>query len=133
MTLNETTSPVPSDTLDAFIVAVPLKRVLQYLRHPRNVLPLEAAATDPLQEGPLCLDTEALHINLGTPGIDEPDCPVEENLHVLESAMKEGWKCVPVLFSGQLERAMDTGLISGETLLRLRLNLMALPSADLGE
>ena len=133
MILNKPTPPASVFSLEAFIVAVPLKRLLHYLRHPRHQMPLHTSKLEPLQTDPLKNIREALHINLGTPEIEEPECPIEENLHVLETAIKKEWKTVPVLFSGQLERAVHAGLISGETLIQLRLHLMALPSLALDD
>lgn len=52
-----------------------------------------------------------LHLNLGTPGIEEPDDPIEENAIALYTALLLGWDSLPVILSGELELAVEEGLI----------------------
>lgn len=112
--------------LDAFIVPVSLPALLHYLRQPRHGISIQSHVRKVHASSPAPETGEALHINLGSPGIEEPDNPIEENLHVLESAIQDRKDHVRVLFSGRLERAVEAGLISEQTLLRLRLHLMAM-------
>lgn len=128
MSLNNTIHPTPSLDFEALIVPVPVRQLLHYLRHPRDERRLDNMAGIPPERPSLPLGEEFLHINLGSEGIEEPTSPIEENLHVLQHAIQENSQWVPVFFSGQLERAEQAGLISGETLIRLRLHLMAIPS-----
>jgi hypothetical protein len=61
-----------------------------------------------------------LHINVGIPGIEEPVHPIEENAAALYAAMVMGAESLEVILSGELERAVEAGLIEDATLDNLR-------------
>lgn len=61
-----------------------------------------------------------LHINLGIPGIEEPENPIEENPAALYAAMAMGAESIQVILSGELERAVEVGLIEDGALDNLR-------------
>ena len=61
-----------------------------------------------------------LHINLGIPGIEEPEDPIEENGAALYAAMVMGLETLQVIFSGELELAVEAGLIADSALENLR-------------
>lgn len=61
-----------------------------------------------------------LHLNLGIPGIEDPPHPVEENACALQAALLTGAPTIEVLLSGELELALEAGLISEKALSNLR-------------
>jgi hypothetical protein len=130
----EQASPIsPTESLQPFIIYVPLKTLLRNLRTQQQAFHCQQKDDEAyfLDSAPGdCV--EVLHLNLGTPGIEEPINPIEENLHVLESAIRQGKKSVPVLFSGDLKRAVEQGYISDRILTRLTQRLLANETSLLG-
>jgi hypothetical protein len=61
-----------------------------------------------------------LHINLGIPGVEEPDHPIEENPAALYAAMAMQAESLQVILSGELELAVEAGLIEEADLENLR-------------
>ncbi|MFO7724554.1 MAG: hypothetical protein R6V45_03310 [Oceanipulchritudo sp.] len=61
-----------------------------------------------------------LHINLGIPGIEAPPHPIEENAAALEVALHLGRESLEVILSGELELAVEAGLIPERALSDLR-------------
>lgn len=63
---------------------------------------------------------QPLHLNLGIPGIEDPQHPIEENPEALLAALLLHSPTVPVILSGDLECARQEGLISEQAMSNLR-------------
>ena len=104
--------------------------LLQYIRR-------KTGRADPLDEvmSLLQLDPEAppdwhrilregtrspLHLNLGIPGIERPDHPIEENPAALYAAILLKVPTLQVILSGEIELAQEEGLITVKALHKLR-------------
>jgi hypothetical protein len=112
-----------------FLFEIPLDALLRYLAEetqspegPEMLLRKEARDEETidwhrvLRQGLQC----RLHINLGIPGIEEPAHPIEENPAALYAAMAMGAESLDVILSGELERAVEAGLIEDSALDNLR-------------
>ena len=53
-----------------------------------------------------------LHLNLGIPGIEHPEHPIEENESALFAALLLGRPTLPVILSGEWQLAVSEGLIT---------------------
>jgi hypothetical protein len=62
-----------------------------------------------------------LHINLGTPGIDEA-AGLDDGWEILRGALDKGLNYVPAVLSGELETAVAAGLISNQQLVKFQRN-----------
>lgn len=114
---------------DPFIVSISVKSILAYLErhlhsnHHQHLFhsPLDCTSSSEdwhrfIRSG---LQTP-LHLNLGIPGIEEPDHPIEENPECLHAACILGSETIPVILSGEIELALEEGLIDEQTMLNLR-------------
>ena len=122
--------PVTMSHLDWPLFEIPVHRILDYISDktgmPVTTLSLhnsfpEASSSCP--DWQLALGDglhQRLHINLGNPGVEEPGHPIEENAVVLYAALLLGWESIPVILSGELEIAVEEGLIPEQSLRRLR-------------
>lgn len=114
----------PPISIEALIVTVPVSHLLTYLQDfgykPDSPQPTHSSIETKPEKSPL----EHLHINLGSPGIEDPDDPIEEHEHVLLEALQNNDETVRVLFSGQVERAHAANLITTDDLIRIRQELM---------
>ncbi|NBD37751.1 MAG: hypothetical protein GVY10_04185 [Verrucomicrobia bacterium] len=61
-----------------------------------------------------------LHLNLGIEGVEEPAFPIEENAATLLVAARFHLPVLPVLLSGEWERAFAAGLLSANQLRALQ-------------
>lgn len=115
---------------DPFIIEIPVNAVLNYLQeqsdphdyrtHPGRLLcGGHRSWTDwhRLIRSGLSVP---LHLNLGIPGIEIPDHPIEENPEALYAAIVLLLPTVPVLLSGEIELASESGLISEQAMSNLR-------------
>ena len=59
-----------------------------------------------------------LHLNLGIPGLESPDHPIEENASALHAALLLGKTQITVILSGEWEIALAEGLIDQQQLER---------------
>jgi hypothetical protein len=100
---------------------IPVAAILEYLEHQTGI-PYTAA----LQNGPEANKWHMalreglqnhLHLNLGIPGIEDPEQPIEENESSLLAALLLGKPVLPVILSGEWELAVEAGLITREQLL----------------
>lgn len=122
---------------DPFVLHLPVNAVIQYLEdqtgdreirhHPWRLI-----------ENTMSVGTDwhrlfrhglqvPLHLNLGIPGIEVPDHPIEENPEVLVVALTLGLQEIPVILSGELEIAEEVGLIDKKAMSNLR-NLIRITS-----
>ena len=112
------------------IFEIPVDRVLEFLHHKtgekistlslHKLLP-KASASCP--DWRLALNVglhQRLHLNLGIPGIETPDQPIEENAVALYTALLLGWDSLPVILSGELDIAVEEGLIPPGSLEQIR-------------
>ncbi|NDV62771.1 hypothetical protein G0Q06_09940 [Puniceicoccales bacterium CK1056] len=67
-----------------------------------------------------------LHINLGIPGIEIPEHPIEENPAALYAALVLRIQVIPVILSGEIDIACEEALISENALSKLRKIIRAL-------
>ena len=65
-------------------------------------------------------DLPPLHLNLGIEGLEEPDFPIEENAASLLAAVRFRLPVLPVLLSGEWERAFTAGLLTRSQLQALQ-------------
>jgi hypothetical protein len=63
---------------------------------------------------------QPLHLNLGIPGLEEPDHPIEEGAATLYAALALHSPTLPVILSGELDQAVAFGLIPDHALDPLR-------------
>lgn len=63
---------------------------------------------------------QPLHLNLGIPGLEEPDHPIEEGAATLYAALALDSPTLPVILSGELDLAVAFGLIPDHALDPLR-------------
>lgn len=63
---------------------------------------------------------KTLHLNLGIPGIEDPPHPIEENASALQVAVLLRQPSIEVILSGELDLALEAGLISEKALSNLR-------------
>jgi hypothetical protein len=115
---------------DAFIVSLPVRRVLRYiarktrqpldLRHPEALLGFPPG--QPVDWHLLIRQglRQRLHLNLGIPGIELPQHPIEEHPAALYAAIMLGWEELPVILSGEIELAVTEGLAGKKALSNLR-------------
>ena len=115
---------------DAFIVSLPVRRVLRYIaRQTRQ--PLDLSHPEALLGFPPGQPVDwhllirqglrhRLHLNLGIPGIEEPQHPIEEHPAALYAAVMLGWEELPVILSGEIELALAEGLASKQAISNLR-------------
>jgi hypothetical protein len=66
-----------------------------------------------------------LHLDLGLEGVDEPSDPVVEGHSALHAALLLGRNQIPVILSGEWQRAVEAGLISQAELERHETELHA--------
>lgn len=122
---------------DPFVLHLPVNAVIQYLEdqtgdrgirhHPwRLIENAMSAGTDWHRLFRHGLQVP-LHLNLGIPGIEVPDHPIEENPEVLVVALALGLQEIPVILSGELEIAEEVGLIDQKAMSNLR-NLIRITS-----
>jgi hypothetical protein len=123
-------------TEDSLLVQIPVRELLHYLSR-------KTGQSDPAADLLALLNLHPgdapdwhrilrqglrshLHLNLGIPGIEIPDHPIEENPAALYAALVLGWKSVFVFLSGEIELAHEEGLISKNALSKLRKKIRAL-------
>jgi len=66
-----------------------------------------------------------LHLNLGTPGLDERDSPIEFGLEHLLNAAQDGKATVRGFISGCLEEAVERGIIDNLQLIQFQQRWLA--------
>lgn len=123
-------------TEDSLLVSIPVRRLLRYIARQTgqtdpaaHLLALMGLHHDDLPDWHRILRKglrSHLHINLGIPGLEVPDHPIEENPAALYAALVLDWNALPVLLSGELELAVEEGLISENALSKLRKEIRGL-------
>jgi hypothetical protein len=115
---------------DLFIVHLPVQDVLRYVINncpdpgdPSNPTALFAPEAHQPVDWHRVFRTglgNVLHINLGVPGVEQPDHPIEEHPAALYAAIALGWHTIPVILSGEIELAVSRGLASKKAISKLR-------------
>ncbi len=122
--------PAPNNHTDWFTFEIKVSAILCYIERQTGV----PYAPD-LQTGMECNKWHIalrdglrtlLHLNLGIPGFEVPDHPIEENESALLAALLMGKSKLPVILSGEWELAVSEGLITRK---QLRLHEQALSAA----
>lgn len=112
------------------LFSIPVPALLAYIEWKTGVAFTPFGGTSPFGHGTLpSLDWHrlvregfgrTLHLNLGIPGIEEPPHPLEENAAALQAAVLLGHPSIEVILSGELDLAVEAGLIPEKALSNLR-------------
>lgn len=103
--------------IDGLLFLIDVEAALNYL----GLRMVERLACEVKREDP----ADFLHLNLGTPGLDETDALVDFGLENLLRAAQEGIPVVPGFISGCLEEAVAHGLIDNRQLIEFQQRWLA--------
>jgi len=114
---------------DFFVVQIPVWKILDFISRKtgqgdlKDLLGLLMSRSVPQLDWHRLIRSGLkvpLHLNLGIPEIEIPEHPVEENPEVLLAAVFLGLAEIPVILSGELEIALEAGLIDEHAMSNLR-------------
>lgn len=114
----------PPISIEALLITVPVSHLLTYLQRFGYKPDWGQTRPSSIEKDTEKPSLEYLHINLGSPEIEDTNEPIEENEHVLLEALQNNNKTVRVLFSGQVELAHAANLITTDDLIRIRQELL---------
>ena len=104
-----------------FLFEMPVSALLRYIEQQTGKpFPASPAASSEAHKWHLALRQglrSHLHLNVGIPGIEQPDDPIEENACALHAALLLKRPSIRVVLSGEWETAVREGLISRDQLL----------------